>query len=150
MKAVIPVVLFAVATSLSQSADAKKIQPFSINQYEKRLNTANCQDKDDWYLDGFKIAQDYPEYADKLLSQREDYCRYVTESLRQAWYNGFNAANGEIAAEDRGNIVDEDKADDTNEILDNVTDSAEQMIDNLGTLSQDLGEFIRQLDIDSL
>lgn len=68
---------------------------FNINQQNKRINTAECQDIDDWYLDGFRIGKSFPEYKQKMLQQRIEFCEgftgmKVSNPLIHSWENGFN------------------------------------------------------------
>lgn len=70
--------------------------PISVNKYEKRLNTAVCHDKDDWYLDGYRVGKDFPEYSQNQLNQRIQFCGRATSAQRNAWFDGFNAGNSDL------------------------------------------------------
>ena len=58
----------------------------------KCLNTAACHDKDDWYLDGYRVGKDFQAQSQSQLNKRINFCgRRIPEELRTAWFNGFDA-----------------------------------------------------------
>lgn len=63
----------------------------SVNQYEKRLNTIACHDRDDWYLDGYRVGKDFPEYSQSQLAQRVQFCGSLSQAQRSTWLDGFEA-----------------------------------------------------------
>ena len=66
--------------------------PFYINNSAKRLNTADCHDVDDWYLDGFRVGKTLSAYQKSLLHQRVNYCQQyggVPNALKSAWLQGY-------------------------------------------------------------
>ncbi|OOS01569.1 hypothetical protein B0186_03225 [Canicola haemoglobinophilus] len=74
---------------------SEKRTMFNVNQQNKRINTAECQDIDDWYLDGFRIGKSFPEYKQKMLQQRIAFCENftamkVSNTLINSWEDGFN------------------------------------------------------------
>ena len=76
-------------------------QPFNINGREKRLNTADCSDLDDWYLDGYRVARTYAAYYQTLLAQRVQFCRsqgIVGSHFQAQWLQGFRKAGGRLKA----------------------------------------------------
>lgn len=71
---------------------AYSAQPFTINQHEKRLNTADCKDLDDWYLDGFRVGKTHRAAGKSLLTQRIHYCESqttVSNQMKATWNEGF-------------------------------------------------------------
>ncbi|WP_077581550.1 hypothetical protein [Rodentibacter caecimuris] len=66
--------------------------PFYVNASTKRLNTADCNDVDDWYLDGFRVGKTFSAYQQSLLQQRISYCQQyggVSNGLKSAWMQGY-------------------------------------------------------------
>jgi uncharacterized lipoprotein PM1897 len=80
---------------IAQTSFADTRSSFDITAGQKRLNTAACADKDDWYLDGYTVTQKHPQYKEKLLKQRIDFCTQkdgsVSEELIQEWHVGEKA-----------------------------------------------------------
>lgn len=73
--------------------------PFYVNDHSRRLNTAECQDADDWYLDGYRVAKTHGAYGQNLLNQRLHYCQsqgFATASLKNQWLQGFRKAGGKF------------------------------------------------------
>lgn len=69
-------------------------QPFAVTASEKRINTMVCHDKDDWYLDGYRVGKSFRTYQQKLLKQRTVYCEKQTKQpisagLLKAWQKGY-------------------------------------------------------------
>ncbi|OOF46506.1 hypothetical protein BKK51_02195 [Rodentibacter trehalosifermentans] len=72
--------------------DSNGRTPFNVNSSAKRLNTADCQDVDDWYLDGFRVGKTFSAYQQSLLQQRINYCQQyggVSNGLKLAWLQGY-------------------------------------------------------------
>ncbi|WP_244149515.1 hypothetical protein [Rodentibacter genomosp. 2] len=66
--------------------------PFYVNASTKRLNTVDCNDVDDWYLDGFRVGKTFSSYQQSLLQQRISYCQQhggVSNGLKSAWMQGY-------------------------------------------------------------
>lgn len=90
--------LFTLISTLliTQNSFANEVrQPFEVSDGMKRINTADCPDKDDWYLDGFTVTQKHPQHKEKLLKQRIDYCTKkfgpVSEEMIKEWHVGEKA-----------------------------------------------------------
>ena len=88
------VILGMIILSLTACVQYSARSPIAVNQYEKRLNTIACHDRDDWYLDGYRVGKDYAEYSQSQLNQRIRYCGGVTSAQRSAWLDGFHSGNG--------------------------------------------------------
>lgn len=62
--------------------------------YTKRINTTECQDSDDWYLDGYRVGKSFKTQKQEMLQQRASYCGYTLKSLptkfKANWERGFN------------------------------------------------------------
>ena len=86
-------VLGLVSCSQSEHAGRHgKSSPFDINGVSKRLNTADCQDVDDWYLDGFRVGKTFNPYHQKLFQQRVSYCQQygeVSDKVKLSWMDGY-------------------------------------------------------------
>lgn len=66
-----------------------------LNEQQQRINTIECQDFDDWYLDGFRVGKTFPSYKQKLLDYRINFCdQKLTEQQKQRfiqnWLNAFD------------------------------------------------------------
>lgn len=81
---------FMAGCAASGTTTTKSRQPFNINGYDKRLNIASCNDRDDWYLDGFGVGQKHSTYKQKILNQRINYCGEVSRNFVSTWEDGFN------------------------------------------------------------
>ena len=67
---------------------------YQVNNYEQRLNTIDCKDSDDWYLDGYRVGKSFYDERDELLAYRVNFCeqkyrRPVDDSLTSFWFDGF-------------------------------------------------------------
>lgn len=88
-------ILLVACSNTNKVGLSEQRKTFNINQQNKRINTAECQDIDDWYLDGFRIGKSFPEYKQKMLQQRIEFCENftamkVSNTLINSWENGFN------------------------------------------------------------
>ncbi|OOF83135.1 hypothetical protein BKG93_10610 [Rodentibacter ratti] len=82
---------FFTLNALAESSQAGR-SPFYVNASTKRLNTADCNDADDWYLDGFRVGKTFSAYQQSLLQQRINYCQQyggVSNGLKSAWMQGY-------------------------------------------------------------
>lgn len=71
-----------------------KEQSTPKNQHsKKRINTTQCQDSDDWYLDGYRVGKSFSTQSQQMYQQRLNYCGYSIASLPSAfksnWQRGF-------------------------------------------------------------
>lgn len=59
----------------------------------KRINTTDCKDSDDWYLDGYRVGKSFRTQKEQMLQQRSQYCGYSVKQLpaqhRNNWERGF-------------------------------------------------------------
>lgn len=78
-------------TQLTQ-LQAKKT-PFSTanSVSTKRINTTECNDADDWYLDGFRVGKSSHSQKTEMLQQRMQFCQLskLPQSYKQNWERGF-------------------------------------------------------------
>ncbi|MDO4626001.1 MAG: hypothetical protein Q4A81_01610 [Pasteurellaceae bacterium] len=70
----------------------------SISQSQKRINTIECKDFDDWYLDGNRVGRSYSNYKNQLLDYRVSYCKNKLSSselanFKQNWELGYQSGN---------------------------------------------------------
>lgn len=60
---------------------------------EKRINTIECKDADDWYLDGYRVGKSFANDKEAMWQHRASYCgfsaRNVPKAFQQNWQNGF-------------------------------------------------------------
>ena len=94
-------------SACTQGYYVKHRSPISVSKHVKRLNTTVCHDKDDWYLDGYRVGKDFQAQSQSQLNKRINYCgRRVPEELRTAWFNGFDAGSNGVQIDIEG--YDED------------------------------------------
>lgn len=59
----------------------------------RRINTTECHDRDDWYLDGYRVGKSFTAQKQQMFQQRVSYCRFTTATLptqfKQNWERGF-------------------------------------------------------------
>lgn len=76
----------------------KASQPKSQNHTSnkvitKRINTTQCGDSDDWYLDGFRVGKSFRHQKEEMFQQRLNYCNYRVQSMpsqfKANWERGF-------------------------------------------------------------
>lgn len=60
----------------------------------KRINTTECNDSDDWYLDGYRVGKSFATQKQQMFQQRVSYCRFTKTTLptqfKQNWERGFS------------------------------------------------------------
>ena len=63
----------------------------------KRINTTECQDSDDWYLDGYRVGKSFSTQKTQMLHQRIGYCQLSLKTLPKQfklnWERGFTVGN---------------------------------------------------------
>ena len=95
------VCLAALCAILSGPVQGEGVSIIFGDGREKRLNTADCGDLDDWYLDGYRVARTYAAYYQTLLAQRVQFCRsqgIVGSRFQAQWLQGFRKAGGRLKA----------------------------------------------------
>lgn len=59
----------------------------------KRINTTQCGDSDDWYLDGFRVGKSFRTQKEAMFQQRLNYCNYhfktMPSQFKSDWERGF-------------------------------------------------------------
>lgn len=75
--------------NLSQSVTVTQTSPEQI--ITKRINTTDCQDPDDWYLDGYRVGKSFVTQRQAMLQQRMNFCQFATlpSQFKQPWEQGF-------------------------------------------------------------
>lgn len=63
----------------------------------QRINTTQCKDADDWYLDGYRVGKSFLNQKTKMLKDRMEHCQFTEETLPQKykanWEIGFEVGN---------------------------------------------------------
>lgn len=63
----------------------------------KRINTTECKDSDDWYLDGYRVGKSFSTQKNEMFQQRVNYCRYTASTLpsqfKRQWEKGYAVGN---------------------------------------------------------
>ncbi|MGY4674895.1 hypothetical protein ACWIVU_04790 [Ursidibacter arcticus] len=66
----------------------------SSNIPTKRINTTDCKDSDDWYLDGYRVGKSFTQQKNEMFNQRVNYCQFSIKKLpnqfKSNWERGFN------------------------------------------------------------
>ncbi|KAE9539098.1 hypothetical protein HT665_02195 [Ursidibacter maritimus] len=69
-------------------------QSLSNNIPTKRINTTDCKDSDDWYLDGYRVGKSFTQQKNEMFNQRVNYCQFSIKQLpshfKSNWERGFN------------------------------------------------------------
>lgn len=71
---------------------SKDKMPLTTTVVTKRLNTAQCTEPDDWYLDGYRVGKSFTAQKNAMYAQRVNYCRGQISNVhqyRQNWESGF-------------------------------------------------------------
>lgn len=79
----------------SQPQITKKTRNQTANQpTTKRINTTQCRDSDDWYIDGYRVGKSFAKQRQQMYQQRLNYCGYTLATLpnnfKTNWQRGFN------------------------------------------------------------
>lgn len=58
----------------------------------RRINTTQCQDLDDWYLDGYRVGRSFTSQKEQMLQQRMSYCHFsqLPAQFKNNWERGFS------------------------------------------------------------
>ncbi|MDH2997923.1 hypothetical protein A1D22_01070 [Pasteurellaceae bacterium LFhippo2] len=65
---------------------------YSSTATEKRINTTECNDSDDWYLDGYRVGKSFKAHKQKMFEERVTYCNYgnkLPKQFKTNWETGF-------------------------------------------------------------
>ncbi|VEI45921.1 Uncharacterised protein [Actinobacillus equuli] len=57
-----------------------------------RINTTQCKDADDWYLDGYRVGYSFTAQKEAMYQQRVNYCKGMLSNanqFQQNWEKGF-------------------------------------------------------------
>ncbi|WP_150538635.1 hypothetical protein [Actinobacillus vicugnae] len=58
----------------------------------RRINTTQCHDADDWYLDGYRVGYSFTNQKESMYQQRVSYCKGILSNanqFQQNWEKGF-------------------------------------------------------------
>ncbi|MGQ0286268.1 hypothetical protein ACT2CV_03540 [Pasteurellaceae bacterium 22721_9_1] len=85
--------LAACSSSYSSTAD-ESLKPYSVyGSATKRINTTQCKDVDDWYLDGYRVGKSFNQQKQQQLEQRVHFCKttvaQLSAELKKSWDQGF-------------------------------------------------------------
>lgn len=75
----------------TQSQKKKMPYPTATTVSTKRINTTECKNSDDWYLDGFRVGKSFHSQKTEMLQQRMHFCQLsqLPQSYKQNWERGF-------------------------------------------------------------
>ncbi|MDU5823262.1 MAG: hypothetical protein E6Z67_08505 [Haemophilus parainfluenzae] len=74
MRLIATVLAVGLLSACTQGYYVKHRSPISVSKHVKRLNTTVCHDKDDWYLDGYRVGKDFQAQSQSQLNKRINYC----------------------------------------------------------------------------
>lgn len=82
-------------TAVTSTLNAEERKPIKIDG-SVRLETAECNDKDDWYLDGYGVMRKEPAKAKEFLQKRLEICKNrtmsdVPQEFIEEWHKGAEA-----------------------------------------------------------
>lgn len=56
----------------------------------QRIDTTQCNDLDDWYLDGFRVGKSFRSQKTEMFQKRIQYCQgKLPNTHRNYWENGY-------------------------------------------------------------
>ena len=56
----------------------------------QRIDTTQCNDLDDWYLDGFRVGKSFRSQKTEMFQKRIQYCQgKLPNAHRTYWENGY-------------------------------------------------------------
>lgn len=63
----------------------------------KRINTTQCRDSDDWYLDGYRVGKSFSSQKQQMLQERMSFCHMngLASEFKQNWERGFTIGMNE-------------------------------------------------------
>lgn len=69
----------------------------TMQQQTQRINTTQCRDADDWYLDGYRVGRSFNSQRNQMLQQRMNFCQLsqLPSQFRSNWERGFAIGNRE-------------------------------------------------------
>lgn len=86
-----------VITACSQSTQGVKVSTANNQGYmptpasiTKRINTTQCHDSDDWYLDGYRVGKSFSDQRSQMLKERADYCQLNVQKLPSHFQANWN------------------------------------------------------------
>ncbi|ACE61254.1 hypothetical protein ACQP4Q_02985 [Actinobacillus pleuropneumoniae] len=76
------------------SPSVKQDKKVAIKQSitHERINTTQCKDADDWYLDGYRVGRSFASQKAVMYQQRVSYCKGMlshADQFQQNWEKGF-------------------------------------------------------------
>jgi hypothetical protein len=91
----------SVAYGYHHGSSQAATQSYSGGSYQKprsgkgRIDTAQCRDNDDWYLDGYRVGKSFRSQKQQMYTHRLNRCNFTTKSLpnqfKRSWENGFKS-----------------------------------------------------------
>lgn len=85
---------FGLTGCVAEKHDNSSSNGIKDNIHHKRINTTECKDSDDWYLDGYRVGKSFAKQKQTMLENRMTYCHFTAQTLpksyKQNWETGFN------------------------------------------------------------
>lgn len=75
-------------------------KPVQTTVSNRRINTTECKDADDWYLDGYRVGKSFSSQKEQMLQQRMNFCKipHLSAQFQQNWERGFAIGKRETGA----------------------------------------------------
>lgn len=92
---VVSVVLVGCSKGITTTLTTKKSPQIIETQTQtKRINTTQCLDADDWYLDGFRVGKSFKTQKVAMYAQRVKFCqptlkKEALKRFKQNWESGY-------------------------------------------------------------
>lgn len=79
------------ATSVTAQKKASMPTKTIAKVTTQRINTTQCHDNDDWYLDGYRVGKSFRAQKAEMLQNRLNYCQFssLPRQFKQSWERGF-------------------------------------------------------------
>lgn len=83
-----------VACQSALTSSKSKILSMQGNRAEKRINTTDCNDSDDWYLDGYRVGKSFNKQKNEMFMHRMAFCektihKKMPEKFKKNWLAGY-------------------------------------------------------------
>lgn len=67
---------------------------YNVTKSSKRLNTIDCKDSDDWYLDGYRVGKSFSQQKQQQFEHRVQYClqktgKKISNNIKAYWEQGY-------------------------------------------------------------
>lgn len=77
--------------NVKPSRQTQKTTMATTSVTNRRINTTQCTDSDDWYLDGYRVGRSFSAQKTQMLQQRMSYCQLsqLPTHFKNNWERGY-------------------------------------------------------------